>query len=128
MLTYATSAGLMRYRARVDAKRPAHTEDESDVGSVRAVISIHPIMKIQNALPERVSMSLLAANVQDRVETALVTRSMGPGDTVYLYYADSKSALGLIMQTSALKEVRHPALIFHPGGEKVCSDMLTKPM
>jgi hypothetical protein len=30
---------------------------------------------------------------------------MGPGDTVYLYNADRKTALGLIMQTSALKEV-----------------------
>jgi len=90
---------------------------------VRAVISIHPILKILNALPERISMSLLAANVEDRNETPLATRYMAPADTVFLYNADRKTALGLVISTPTLQSVRHPALIFHPAGEKLSTDM-----
>ena len=135
-LAVSSEAGLRRYRTRVDAKRPAtnaldddpHAQVSAsgpaagspDEGSVRAVISIHPILKILNALPERVSMSLLAANVEDRNETPLATRYMAPADTVFLYNADRKTALGLVILTPALQSVRHPALIFHPAGEKLC--------
>lgn len=86
-LAVAAQAGLRRYRARVDAKRPsvdskreeAGSPDASgtghhpnaEEGSVRAVISLHPIFKIRNALPQTVTVSMLAANVHDRNETAL---------------------------------------------------------
>jgi hypothetical protein len=138
-LAVSSEAGLRRYRTRVDAKRPASTALDVDAhasnpaagpaagshdeGSVRAVISIHPILKILNALPERISMSLLAANVEDRNETPLATRYMAPADTVFLYNADRKTALGLVISTPTLQSVRHPALIFHPAGEKLSTDM-----
>ena len=86
-MAVAAQAGLRRYRARVDAKRPsvdskrdeAGSPDASgtglyptaEEGSVRAVISLHPIFKIRNALPQTVTISMLAANVHDRNETAL---------------------------------------------------------
>ena len=88
-LSVAAGAGLRRYRARVDAKRPSADSKSSDQGasdstgekrgaadegSVRAVISLHPIFKIRNALPQTVTISLLAANVHDRNETALGAR------------------------------------------------------
>jgi len=136
-LAVASQAGLRRYRARVDAKRPSantRTDEEggaggssgrtsAEEGSVRAVISLHPIFKIRNALPEPVSISLLAANVQDRNETALVTRAMPAGDTLFLYNADRKTALGLVVLTPRLQRVCHPALIFHPTGEKLSTEI-----
>jgi len=51
-------------------------------GSVRAVISIHPIFKVCNALPEEITISLLAANVEDRNETALVSTKARSGGTL----------------------------------------------
>jgi hypothetical protein len=45
------------------------------------------------------------------------------GDILFLYNADRKTALGLVVLTQQLQSVCHPALIFHPAGEKLSTDI-----
>ena len=141
-LSVSSEAGLRRYRARVDAKRPSCSgsprvhgkrgeasgntpgpDDADEEGSVRAVISLHPILAVRNALPETVTLSLLACHVVDGSETALSTRALCPGARLCIYSADRRTALGLVLQTARLERVASPALIFHPQGEPLSNEI-----
>ena len=141
-LSVSSEAGLRRYRARVDAKRPScrgsprvhgkrgeascntpGPDDAGEEGSVRAVISLHPILAVRNALPETVTLSLLACHVVDGSETALSTRALCAGARLSIYSADRRTALGLVLQTARLERVASPALIFHPQGEPLSNEI-----
>mmetsp|Transcript_31289 Transcript_31289/g.70444 ORF Transcript_31289/g.70444 Transcript_31289/m.70444 type:complete len:341 (-) Transcript_31289:78-1100(-) len=91
--------------------------------SVRAVISIHPILKVRNALPESISISILAADVEERSEVALTSGELLPDQVLFLYSVDRRTALGLLVSTPSIGQVKQPALIFHPQGNPLSESM-----
>jgi hypothetical protein len=118
-------------RVRVDAKRAAGDEGGgASGGGVRCVVSVHPIFRVRNALPQPISASLLLADVQERSEQALETANVAAGAVLFLYSAElceaplrSRSALGLVVSSGVFLEVVQPALIFHPEGHELSSSI-----
>lgn len=104
------------FQVRVDAKKPINPDD-STASCIRAVLSVHPILRISNALPVRASFSVLSADVQDRSEHVLFEKDVDAAKQLYLYSVDKKTALGLVVNVPGLDRVRQPALIYHPQPE-----------
>ena len=99
----------MHLRVRLDAKRPVGGHEEN----MRIVVSLHPALRIQNALPYPVSVSLYEGRggVLGEQVTSAVTEE---GAVEQLYCADLKTPLMLSAFCRNLRRVREPVVVYSP--------------
>ena len=101
------------FRVRLDAKRPIGGHEEH----MRVVISIHPAIRLQNALPYQIQTGIYSVpEGQAGVKVAECT--IAEGSTELLYCADLSMALRLTAFLSAfgLSKVSKPVLVHEPKG------------
>ena len=98
-------------RVRLDAKKPVGGHEEN----MRIVISIHPALRVHNALPFQASMALYA--VQPNEAGVKVADSvMAEGAVQQLYCSDLTSTLRMTAFLSHFAKVSKPVLVHAPDG------------
>jgi len=83
---------------------------------MRIVVSLHPALRIQNALPYPISTSLFAASPTGILGEQLAAAVTEEGAVEQLYCADLTTPLMLSVICKNFRKVREPVLVFAPDG------------
>ena len=103
----------------MDAKRPANAAGEE---SVRAVLSIHPVLRVRNRLPVPAALDAVAAPAGGGGEwSAGAAAAAAAGGCLCVYGTDGRGAVGLAVGLPGFRGVRRPAAIALPDGGRPAS-------
>lgn len=100
--------GVMHFRVRLDAKRPVGGHEEN----MRVVVSLHPALRVQNALPYPLHVTVFAGRNKSKLASALTAE----GEVEQLHCADLQEPLMMSATTSGFRRSRDAVTVFHPDG------------
>ena len=98
-------------RVRLDAKKPVGGHEEN----MRIVISIHPALRVHNALPFEASMALYSVP-QGEAGVKVADWSIGEGGVQQLYCSDLTTTLRMTAFLSHFAKVSKPVLVYDADG------------
>jgi len=102
------------FRVRLDAKKPVGGHEDN----MRIVISIHPALRVQNALPFQMQTSIYSVPAGG-AGVKVAECSVGEGSVEQLYCADLKTNLRMTAFLSTFTKVSKPVLVHDADGGSV---------